>query len=118
MVKCRKIEIAKEQKNTAYWIIDDDKHKDFTLYVEINYIDIYSAGYVYDITAYCPESNIKIQYKRVKSDNNLLKEESAVCDYFGNGDALCESMAELGFTRSEIKKKELSTVKNRFGLNQ
>lgn len=85
MVKCRKIETAGEKQNTAYWIIDDDKHKDFTLYAEVNYIDIYSTGYVYDITAYCLKSSIRIQYKRVKSYNNLLIDEDAVCDYFDNG---------------------------------
>ena len=117
MVTCRKIETNKKSKNTAYWIIDDDKHKDFTLYVEINYIGIYSAGYVYDITAYCLESNIKVQYKRVKAYNNLLIDESAICDYFDNDCGLCETMADLGFIRNKIKKKELQTIKNKFGAN-
>ena len=117
MVSCRKIETSKEKKNYAYWIIDDDSHRGFTLYVEVSYTDIYSAGYVYDITTYCIESNIKIQYKKVKAYNNLLKDENAIRDYFDNDGGLCETMAELGFSRSKIKKKELQTIKNKFGLN-
>lgn len=117
MITCRKIENTVNSHDIAYWIINDSQHIDFTLFVEVHYVDIFCNGYVYDITAYCLESNVKIQYKRVKSCNSLLKDKKGICDYFENDARVCKNMSDFGFKRSKIKKKELENIKKNFQLS-
>ena len=108
-IKIEKIK-TNENKNTAFWIIEEN---DFQLIVEINYIDIYSSGYVYDINAYCLTSGIKIVYQRVKSYRNLLVDSDAIKDYFLNSGELCENMSDFGFYRKKITKKEYKLIKEK-----
>lgn len=107
------IETCEQNKNVAFWLVEGSMNNDLRLVVEVYYTDIYSAGYVYNITAYCVETGIKIVYERVKSYRNLLSDALAVGDYFTNNGEWCKIMTDLGIFRYNMTKKECKMMEEK-----
>lgn len=112
MIKAKKIEINEKASDIAYWRVEGSMNNDWTLVAEVEYIDIYSAGYVYNITAYCLDTGIKVIYQRVKSHRSLMTDNKAIEEYFENGGTLCKSMCDFGILRKNMSRKEIITVQD------
>lgn len=106
-VTVKKIATDDKNENIVYWSVEED---DWKFVVEVDYVDIYSAGYVYNITAYCPQSNMKMEFLRVKSYRSLLEDEKAAINYFSDDFDLCANMADFGFSRKKMTKKDCQKV--------
>lgn len=80
--------------NTDWFVKGCMLRNDNTLVVSVNCVDTLCDANVYNITAYCLATKVKVQYQRVKAYKNLLTDEKAVSIYFANGGEMCKFMAD------------------------